>query len=212
MRKRRLKPFVIPTIYVMGVTAIFVTILVVGSRIKTHSLDTGKKVKEVVDKVTRVEPVVNVENQRISKPFNDENVTISKYFYNKDADDTSKESSIIYYENTYMQNTGVLYSSDEQFDVLASLPGTVTSVKDDDILGKVVYVEYNTNLTIVYYSLESTELKIGDQIDQDSVIGKSGTNKLENEKKYSLLVEVYFKGNAINPLDFYEMNIEELNS
>ena len=111
-----------------------------------------------------------------------------------------------------MQNTGVLYSADEQFEVLASLRGTVTNIKDDNILGKVIYVEYNTNLTLVYYSLESTNLKIGDQIEQDSVIGKSGTNKLENEKKYSLLFEVYFNGKLINPLDFYEMNITDLNN
>ena len=135
-----------------------------------------------------------------------------KYFYNKDADDTNKEASIIYYENTYMQNTGVLYSSDEQFDVLATLPGTVTNIKDDNILGKVVYVEYNTKLTVVYYSLQSTDLKIGDQIDQNTVIGKSGSNKLENQKKYNLLIEVYKDGNLINPLDFYEMNVNELNN
>ena len=210
MKKRQLKPFVIPTVYVLGITALFITILFLGSRVKTKDMEVKKEEKR--ETIEDVRPVVNVEKQTISKPFNNEDVTISKYFYNKDADDTSKESSIIYYENTYMQNTGVLYSSDEQFDVLACLPGTVTSIKDDEILGKVVYVEYNTNLTIVYYSLESTELKVGDQIEQDSVIGKSGTNKLENEKKYSLLLEVYLKGNVINPLDFYEMNIEEINN
>ena len=210
MKKRKLKPFVLPTVYVLGVTILFTAIMFVGSRIKSNTLESKKPVKEVIKE--SVAPVVNVEDQTISKPFNAENVTISKYYYNKDADDTSKESSIIYYEDTYMQNTGVLYSSDEQFDVLACLPGTVTNVKDDEILGKVVYVEYNSKLTIVYYSLESTNLKIGDEITQDSVIGKSGSNKLENEKKYSLLIEVYLDGNLTNPLDFYEMNIEEINS
>ena len=210
MRKRKLKPFVLPTVYVLAVSIIFVSVLFVGSRVKSKAQETKKEIEEVVTK--KVVPVVNVENQTISKPFNNENVTISKYFYNKDADDTSKESSIIYYEDTYMQNTGVLYSSDEQFDVIASLPGTVTNIKDDEILGKVVYVEYNTNVTLVYYSLEDTNLKIGDEITQDSVIGKSGTNKLETEKKYNLLMEVYLKGNLTNPLDFFEMNIEELNS
>ena len=156
--------------------------------------------------------VVSTEEPKVSKPFNSDKVEISKYFYNKDADDTNKEASIIYYENTYMQNTGVLYSSDEQFDVLATLPGTVTNIKDDNILGKVVYVEYNTKLTVVYYSLQSTDLKIGDQVDQNTVIGKSGSNKLENQKKYNLLIEVYKDGNLINPLDFYEMNVNELNN
>ena len=210
MKKRRLKPYVLPIVYVVGITALFVTILFVGSRRTTkedkdYSLVTSIFTKSVV-------PVINVEDKTISKPYNDDKVTISKYFYDKNADDTKKESSIIYYENTYMQNTGVLYSSDDQFDVIASLPGTVSDIKDDDILGKVVYIEYNNKVTMVYYSLESTELKIGDSVEQDTVIGKSGINKLENEKKYSLLMEVYINGKLVNPLDFYEMNIEELDN
>lgn len=210
MKKRKLKRFVIPTAYVFAVTVLFLGIMYVGSTIKDSYVGNYSFVTSLF--TDNISPVVNVEEEKVSKPFNSENVTISKYFYNKDADDTNKESSIIYYENTYMQNTGVLYSSDEQFEVLAALPGTVTNIKDDDILGKVVYVEYNTKVTVVYYSLESTELKIGDQIEQDSVIGKSGSNKLENEKKYSLLIETYIDGNLINPLDFYEMNITDLNN
>ena len=210
MKKRKLKGFVLPTAYVIGVTFLFLGIMYVGSNVVDNTLGNYKFVTGLFTE--NLTPVVNTEEPKVSKPFNSDKVEISKYFYDKDADDTNKESSIIYYENTYMQNTGVLYSSDEQFDVLATLPGTVTNIKDDNILGKVVYVEYNTKLTVVYYSLESTELKVGDQIDQDTVIGKSGSNKLENAKKYSLLIEVYKDGNLINPLDFYEMNINELNN
>ena len=210
MKKRRLKPFVLPTLYVIIVSVLFISILFVGSKLNnSHTLNydfvTSLFTKNIV-------PVINVEDEKISKPFDNENVVISKYFYDDKSDDTSKESSIIYYENTYMPNTGVLYSSDEQFEVLASLPGTVTNIKEDEILGKVIYVEYNTNVTLVYYSLESTDLKIGDEVLQKSVIGKSGSNKIENEKKYSLLMEVYINGNIVNPLDFFEMNIEDLNN
>ena len=213
MKKRKLKGFVLPTAYVIGVTMLFLGIMYVGSNLKDDYVgDYIFSTSLFTDNLIPVVNEVEEEEQKISKPFNSESVTISKYFYNKDADDTNKEASIIYYEDTYMQNTGVLYSADEQFDVLASLPGTVTNIKDDNILGKVVYVEYNTKLTIVYYSIESTELKIGDQIEQNSIIGKSGSNKLENEKKYSLLIEVYLDGNLINPLDFYEMNITDLNN
>lgn len=210
MKKRKLKGFVLPTAYVIGVTVLFLGIMYVGSNMSDAYLGDYNFVTSLfTDNITSV---VNVADESISKPFLDEKVTISKYFYNKDADDTNKESSIIYYEDTYMQNTGVLYSADEQFDVVASLKGTVTNIKDDDILGKVVFVEYNTKLTIVYYSLESTDLKVGDTVEQNALIGKSGTNKLENEKKYSLLVEVYLDGNLVNPLDFYEMNINDLNN
>ena len=210
MKKRKLKGFVLPTAYVIGVTFLFLGIMYVGSKGVDSTLGNYKFVTGLFNE--NLTSVVSTEEPKVSIPFNSDKVEISKYFYNKDADDTNKEASIIYYENTYMQNTGVLYSSDEQFDVLATLPGTVTNIKDDNILGKVVYVEYNTKLTVVYYSLQSTDLKIGDQIDQNTVIGKSGSNKLENQKKYNLLIEVYKDGNLINPLDFYEMNVNELNN
>lgn len=210
MKKRKLKGFVLPTAYFIGVTFLFLGIMYVGSKGVDSTLGNYKFVTGLFNE--NLTSVVSTEEPKVSKPFNSDKVEISKYFYNKDADDTNKEASIIYYENTYMQNTGVLYSSDEQFDVLATLPGTVTNIKDDNILGKVVYVEYNTKLTVVYYSLQSTDLKIGDQIYQNTVIGKSGSNKLENQKKYNLLIEVYKDGNLINPLDFYEMNVNELNN
>lgn len=207
-KKRKLKAFVLPTAYVIGVTILFVGIMYIGSNIKSKYSQSPKLVKEVFkDEST---PVVNIEEEKAIKPYNSEKVNISKYFYSKDADDTSKENSIIYYENTYMQNTGLLYSSDEQFDVIASLKGTITNIKDDNILGKVIFVEYNTKITLVYYSLENTDLKIGDQVDQGAILGKSGTNKLENSQKYSLLFEVYIDGNLVNPLDFFEMNITDL--
>lgn len=210
MKKRKLKGFVLPTAYVIGVTLLFLGIMYVGSNVTDDYI--GDYIFSTSLFTENLVPVVNNVEEKIFKPFDNETVEITKYFYDKDADDTNKESSIIYYENTYMQNTGVLYSSDEQFDVLASLSGTVTNIKDDEILGKVVYVEYNTKLTIVYYSLESTDLKIGNQIEQGAVIGKSGSNKLETEKKYNLLIEVYLDGSLINPLDFFEMNIADLES
>ena len=211
MRKRRLRPYVLPIVYVVGITALFVTILFVGSRATTK--DSNKDYSLVTSIFTKsVVPVINLENKTISKPYNSDKVEISKYFYDKNADDTKKEASIIYYENTYMQNTGILYSSDEEFDVIASLPGTVSDIKDDDILGKVVYIEYNNNVVLVYYSLGNTDLKIGDSVEQNMVIGKSGTNKLENEKKYSLLMEVYINGKLVNPLDFFEKNPEEFDN
>ncbi len=209
MKKRKLRGFVLPTAYVFTITLLFLGIMYIGSNITSKTLKDYNFVTSLF--TDNVKSVVNVNEQKhISKPINNDKVQINKYFYNKDAQDSEKESSIIYYEDTYMQNTGVLYSSEEQFDVLSCLSGTVTNIKDDEILGKVIYVEYNTKLTIAYYSIESTDLKVGDKIEQDAVIGKSGTNKIENENKYSLLIEVYQDGNLINPIDFYEMNVEEL--
>ena len=110
-----------------------------------------------------------------------------------------------------MQNTGVLYSSDEAFEVLASIEGTVKDVKEDEILGSVVTVEHNSNVTVVYYSLSDVKVTAGMNVKTGDIIGTSGSNKLENEKQNCLLFEVYLNGNLVNPIDFFEMKLEDLN-
>mgnify|MGYP003299714825 CR=1 FL=1 len=43
--------------------------------------------------------------------------------------------TIIIYENTYMQNSGVDYVSSNLFDVVSILGGTIISIEENDILG-----------------------------------------------------------------------------
>ena len=154
--------------------------------------------------------VVKIENETVSKPFLSEDVKIIKHFYEKDSDVSTQENALIYYENTYMQNSGTLYASKDAFDVVATLDGTVSNIKDDDILGKVVEISHTTNLTTVYQSLGETYVKIGDAIKQNDVIGLSGANKIDLNNKNSLLFEVYLKGLQINPEKYYEMDVKNL--
>ena len=93
MKKMKLKGFVLPTAYVIGVTLLFLGIMYVGSNVKDDYV--GDYIFSTSLFTDNLIPVVNdVEEEKISKPFDNANVTISKYFYNKDADDTNKESSI----------------------------------------------------------------------------------------------------------------------
>ena len=93
-------------------------------------------------------------------------------------DEATQENSLVYYEQTYLQNSGVLYSSDEVFDVLATYDGTVTNVSTDEILGNVVEITHNPNLKTVYYSLGEVTVKNGDVLKSGDIIGKSGDNLL----------------------------------
>ena len=59
-------------------------------------------------------PVLNQTEEQtdeIMKPYTAENVEIGKNYYDYEAEETNQEGSIIYYENTYIQNTGVDYTS-----------------------------------------------------------------------------------------------------
>lgn len=208
MHKRKLKGFVLPSIYVMTILVMMLGIGFFVNKVNEDYSNYSFSTKTMKDNTI---PVISTEGQKsIIKPYNDEKVTISKSFYDITSDEETQQRSLIFYQNTYMENTGILYTSSEPFDVVSVLDGKITNIKTDDILGNVVTIEHNNDLVTVYYSLNDIDVKKDDTIKQGQSIGKSGSNKLENEKENCLLFEVYYKGNLLNPESFYNMNIEEL--
>ena len=209
MRKRKLKPIVKVTILGIFLT---VCMIIVGAF-------TGKtsNVSKMDDDFTYVNdyifdsyyPVIN-DGEKISKPFTREDVSIYKNFYDKDTSEEEQKNSIIYHEGIYMQNSGVDYKSEEQFDITSSLSGTVTNVTDDTLLGKTIEIRNSTELIMVYQSLGEVLVKKGDTISQGQIIGKSGTCKLNSEIKQGLHFEIYKNGQVINPEKIYGKQIKEL--
>ena len=208
MTKRKLRWFVLPTIYSLTILVIMLGISFLLKGLNKNYSNYSFATKAMKDNSL---PVVNTEgDDGIIKPFNDESVAISKSFYDIKADEQTQQNSLIYYERTYMENTGVLYTSDNEFDVISVLDGTIKDVKQDELLGNVVEIAHSNDLITVYYSLKDVLVKKDDKIARGQTIGKSGNNKIESEKENCLLFEVYYKGNLLNPEDFYNMNLEEL--
>ena len=215
MKKRKLKGYVLPTVYVLVIAVLFISVSFLGSALQKElqyqDLSTDVLDDDVTPVIKEEETPTDVTTEsKIVKPFTSTSVGISKSYYDMTDDEATQENSLVYYEQTYLQNSGVLYSSDEVFDVLATFDGTVTNVSTDEILGSVVEITHNPNLKTVYYSLGEVTVKKDDVVNCGDIIGKSGDNLLEGEKDNSLLVEVYYNGNTIDPEDFYNMNIEDL--
>ena len=215
MKKRKLKGYVLPTVYVLVIAVLFISVSFLGSALQKElqyqDLSTDVLDDDVTPVIKEEETSTDVTTEsKIVKPFTSTSVGISKSYYDMTDDEATQENSLVYYEQTYLQNSGVLYSSDEVFDVLATYDGTVTNVSTDEILGNVVEITHNPNLKTVYYSLGEVTVKKDDILKSGDIIGKSGDNLLEEEKDNSLLVEVYYNGNTIDPEDFYNMNIEDL--
>ena len=208
MKQRNLRVYVLPTIYVIILILIFGTVSLVTTLMKNdqnnlYSVDVLED-----DSV----PVVETEDKIVGvmKPYTNEKVTILKGFYDVEGDEKSQENALIYFKNTYMKNTGVFYTCNESFEIIAALDGTVLNIYKDDILGNVVEIEHNTNLRTIYYSLDKINVKVGDVLLQGDVIGTSGLNNM-TDNKYNLLFEVYYNGALINPLEFYKMDASTLN-
>lgn len=149
-------------------------------------------------------------NTSIIRPYKSEGVTIGRYFYDFEAESKNQENAIIYYENTYMQNSGVDYISENSFDVISVLNGKVLSVEKDEILGNIVKIEHDKEFVTVYQGIENKELKVGDTVNQGQVIGTSGSSKVNSNYKTSLHFEVYYKGELMDPENFYSIKLDEL--
>lgn len=214
MNKRKLKSFVLPTVYIMVIGILFISISFIGSALQSKvKYDDNLSVNALEDDVTPViknEEETNTTDKKIVKPFTSTAVSISKSYYDMQDDEKTQQNSLVYYENTYLQNSGVLYSSKEAFDILSVYDGTVTNISEDEILGNVVEITHNPNLKTIYYSLGEILVKKDDVINSGTIIGKSGSNLLDEEQDNCLLFEVYYNGNTIDPEDFYNMNINDL--
>ena len=211
MKSKKLRSFVLPTVYIMVISVLFISISFLANNL-SHNIEYGNMSVSTLDDNTT--PVIkneeNILQSIIEKPYVSSNVSISKSFYAMTDDAKKQEDSLVYYQNTYLQNSGVLYESTDPFDIKASYDGKVTNVSQDDILGNYIEITHNENLKTVYYSLSEVTVKKDDVVLSGDVIGKSGTNKLNNDSKNSLLFEVYHNGVAIDPEDFYNMNIDDL--
>jgi len=208
--KYKLKSWVVLSVYLLAIGAIISSLFLVNKVLnaKVYSNETLSYVyKGLFEDVI---PVVNYSIDTVMKPYASETVEILKNFYDKEADASTQENSLIMYQNTYMPNTGILYKSDNEFDVMAVLDGTVADITSDEIMGNIVTIKHSNNLSTIYQCLNEVNVLIGDFVKQGDVIGTSGSNKIESTSENMLLFEVIYNGEYINPETFYQMNTTEL--
>lgn len=210
MKIKKFKSYVLPS---------FLTILIVGIMITTTVIKNDmKETKEEFSNVTYVSssilsneiPVINTSTIVIN-PYTDASVTIGKNYYDYKGEATTQEKSIIFHNDTYMQNSGIDLVSTNVFDVISVLDGTVTDVKNDEVLGKIVEVKHNNNYISIYQSLSEISVKKGDTVKQGQILGKSGTNELDKEIGNHLHFEFYANGQVVDPMLYLNKEIKNSN-
>lgn len=160
--------------------------------------------------VDTVRPVVNEVEKVIHEPFNDSTVETIISFYDKKGSKEDQEKSLIMYDRTYMPSTGILYGSDNTFDVLAIYEGEVSNIETNDVFGTIITITHNNNLISKYSSLASADVAIGDTVNQGEIIGTSGINKVSSSKKNMLLFEISANGEYVNPTLYFNNTIESM--
>ena len=208
----KLKRWATATIYLSLILIVFVSMVFISNKLDNYygdSLNLSYILKDFIDNDIQV---ANIKTESIIKPFDKENITTDIDFYDKDADEESQQKSLILYENTYMPNTGILYTSEEQFDVLSTLDGKITKISKDELLGNVVEITHSNTLTTTYYSIDNVKVKENQTIKQGEVIGTSGKNNISSTSDNMMLFEVSLNGNNIDPENYYQMKLEDLNN
>ena len=149
------------------------------------------------------------EDVKMVKPYTNEEVQILKYFYDYQAEATTQEKSILYHENTYIQNSGMDFGLTDTFDVVSVLDGTVIDVREDELLGTVVEIKHDNDFISSYQSLSEVSVKKNDTVKQGQVIGKSGTNTIDQDLGNHLHFELYKSGEVVDPSKYFDQVISD---
>ena len=210
MKKERLKLKRFPLLIAI---LVFIPLFTLGLLFNTTTTEEPREPDFINDEVIETTlPVINDSVKPIN-PYVDSNVKVGKTYYDYQAEEKAQLNSIIMHDNTYIQNSGIDYIDDKEFDVVAILNGTVVTVKEDELVGKTIEIKHEDETISTYQSLSEVNIKKGDVVTQGQVIGKSGTNELDKDLGNHLHFEIYQKGKSINPDNYLnkEINIEKEN-
>ena len=115
MTKKRLKDWVIPTLGLIVLMGTLLLYHIIGSILNDNLVPEDTL---FVDIIQDNEETIDVQKEvqvKAIKPYTDNTVKVSKYYYSSKDEETKQQQSLIKYENIYMPNTGILYSSDKEF-------------------------------------------------------------------------------------------------
>lgn len=208
--KENLRELIGPIIFLCGITGIIILLITVQNSLSksSHNEEDFTYVSKII--LPDTIPVVKQTDETIGIPYTKEDVKQVRNFYDYTKDSAEQKDSLIFYDNTYIQNSGVDYSGNETFDVVSVLDGTVISVKEDQMLGNIVEIKHSNELISVYQSLSEVSVKKDQTVTKGQVIGKSGTNNIAAILDDHLHFELYYKGQVVNPNDYFNKTLKEL--
>ncbi len=194
--------------------------LILGAFFVLAQLNSKKEeVKPVDTQPTQTTEPTNQNNNPVEQevfqlPIDAEEPQIARNIYDAEASVEDQLASIIQVDNVFFINNGVNYTIDgeTEFNVLASLSGNVTQVRQDALVGYIVEIEHINGIKTVYQSLATVNVAVGDEVEQGDVLGTAGSNNYDIESGVHVHFEV-LKGNVnLNPNELIGTNISEFTS
>ena len=168
-----------------------------------------------VNKTTDPETLALLE-EVIKSPLEGEEITVAKSYYDQTADTTTQVNSLFYYkvgETMYShESKGVSLkdNNNETVNVVAALSGKVASVKDEILKGTVVTIEHENGVETVYTGVYNVNVEAGDEVEQGTVLGKTGLSQLEPDSGNVIHFEVLKDDVKVNPETVIDKKLGDL--
>ena len=195
MIKKKVRLKLVPLMIVVLFVPILMTVVFLNINMKTETIEPDYVTETIVEDII---PVIN-QTKKIIRPYQDNTVKVLKNFYDYQSDETLQKSSIIVHDNNYIQNSGVDYGKDTEFEVISILEGTVVNVKEDDSLKGTVEIKHENGFISVYQSLKDIKVKKDQVISQGQVLGTATANELDKDLGNHLHFELIVSGQNVNP-------------
>jgi len=207
------KRWVYPAIYLASAAIILTGVLYFqgsGEQQSTDELATDNPSRQFND-----EPAleVNTSLENFTMPVEDvDNAVVKMQFYDNNSDKAEQEAALVVYNNQYHPNTGIDIADKEgkEFDVVASLSGEVTMVKEDSLLGNVIEIEHDNGIVTQYQSIKNMKVKAGDTVKQGDQIATAGTSQFNEKAGIHVHFEIRKDGTPVNPLDYLDKPVSAL--
>lgn len=212
MTHRKLKKQIIYCLYLVGFTLIITGVFTLQNAMTPKLEDSNNYVSKTIFE----EPLPVVVEQQpepvesIINPYYDSKVIITKNYYDYSADEETQKNSLIYYDGSYIPSTGLTYKGTTTFDIVSILSGTVQSIKQDDLLGKIIEIKHDNEIVSVYQSLSEILVQENEVISQGQVIGKSGNSNIDVNSGDHLYFELNVHSKIVNPSSYIGKSIDQI--
>ena len=210
------KRWVYPTVYIASAAIILTGVLWYqnsGSN-GTDQFD-EYKATDMPGKQLNDQPAIEVNRAMenfVMPVTNEDEAVIQMGFYDNDSKTEEQEAALVFYDNTYHPNTGINIASKDgkEFEVVASLSGTVTKVMEDSLLGNVIVIEHDKGIVTQYQSVTDYQVKVGDQVEQGQAIATSGTSLINEKAGNHVHFEIRKDNVPVNPHEFFNKPLSSL--
>ena len=195
------KPWFWPLIYV-GFSVAFVG-MIWGYNVFVDTDTAGDSKWSGAGDPEKVTIQTNAEAESMKYPFKEallDSMEIVQHYYDMEADEATREKSLLVFDQTYVANTGVSLSMNgEPFEVVAALSGKVEEVNVDPFEGDEIVLSHANGMVTKYRSVTGVLVKVGDQVEQGQALATSTENEWNPTAGNHLLFEVVDNGNLVNP-------------